>query len=379
MSSLIIRQNISVPDPVSHFSSLWTQHSTNLGSSWLTDIRLVTFEQKMNMTRLHQPVLLPLCPFLAQLVKENSYSLEEVTLLLPDFSAELVHAFRSLIYEGVCPLTEVTTVQSMLNLLETVGFDKKLLSNVGPDYFEPKLVVEKVNKGEVFSNRSGEDASSSKCMSHVIPFDIQTIKASLDCPLPKCSAVVNEVAAPLIIQDTTREAKDDAAKDLESEGGMKLKRAHDDKYSCQFCDFKCRFFIQLVKHSNSRHASSVFNCDLCSYRGAKLMSLKIHKKHVHEGNSLGDFECDICGVKVLSLNKLIGHKKQNHKQKFQENKSGKDLGQNAGPSSNQHSSPKVKTEISSVKKEGRYFCPICSFRSLYKPSLLRHMKTFHKT
>jgi hypothetical protein len=382
MSTLIIRQNISVPDPVSHFSSLWTQHSANMVNSRLTDICLVTFGQQVNTTRLHQPILLPLCPFLAQLVKENTWGLEEVTLLLPDFSLDIVQSFRSLIYEGVCPLTEVTTVQSILNLLETLGFDKKLLSNVGPDFFEPKLVVEKVGKGEVvLKNCLGEKTSSPNCRSHVAPFGIQTVEGVTfdeDCPLPKCS-VANEVVAPAIIQDirTNEEEKDYTVKDLKSTGDMKIK-VKPEKYSCQFCDFKCRFFIQLVKHSNSRHSSSVFKCDICSYQGAKLISLKIHKKNVHEGHSLGDFECDICGVKVLSLNKLIGHKKYNHKQKIVENNLVKNLASDYSPSTKQLSSSTGKTKRSSVKKEGIYSCPSCSFSSLYKPSLGRHMKTFHE-
>merc|ERR1712059_132037 len=102
----------------------------------------VAGQQQANMLQVHRAILLPLCPFLALLVEEIDRD-EEPLLLLPDFPPELVQSFVKLVYEGCCPLTDVTNVEALLKLLEAVGFDKNRLFNTSADGPTLKVTVEK--------------------------------------------------------------------------------------------------------------------------------------------------------------------------------------------------------------------------------------------
>merc|ERR1719431_1598915 len=77
--------------------------------------------------------------------------------------------------------------------------------------------------------------------------------------------IVKEITTPTkVIEEIVKEEK---IPDLLAK--KTRRKSTDVKHSCQFCDFKCRFFIQLVNHTNTSHAGSQFNCDQCSYQGTK--------------------------------------------------------------------------------------------------------------
>ena len=38
------------------------------------------------------------------------------------------------------------------------------------------------------------------------------------------------------------------------------------RFSCEHCKFECRFWIQLVEHSNNDHTSELFHCKKCSFQ-----------------------------------------------------------------------------------------------------------------
>lgn len=82
------------------------------------------------------------------------------------------------------------------------------------------------------------------------------------------------------------------------------------RFSCEHCKFECRFWIQLVEHSNNDHTSELFHCKKCSFKTSKLMHVKNHNKQVHIGK--GRFSCNVCGFKALNPQKLEWHQKYHH-------------------------------------------------------------------
>ena len=51
----------------------------------------------------------------------------------------------------------------------------------------------------------------------------------------------------------------------------------------------------LLKHKESQHKETRFNCDNCNYKALQKVTLILHKQSVHEGLK---FQCDKCNHKV---------------------------------------------------------------------------------
>ena len=63
---------------------------------------------------------------------------------------------------------------------------------------------------------------------------------------------------------------------------IKKWKDHENKYSCEFCDFKTAYLRSLHSHRHLHTGRKPFQCKLCPHRSAKRSNLNAHIKMVHE-------------------------------------------------------------------------------------------------
>ena len=84
-----------------------------------------------------------------------------------------------------------------------------------------------------------------------------------------------------------------------------------ERFSCDKCDYKCKFKCYLNKHIREVHDKiKDFECDKCDAKYSTNGHLQAHIKQVHD--KIKDFECPDCEYKCSTNNHLLQHVKMVH-------------------------------------------------------------------
>ena len=84
-----------------------------------------------------------------------------------------------------------------------------------------------------------------------------------------------------------------------------------EKFSCDKCDYKCKFKSVLQTHIKHVHDKiKDFECDKCDYKCSTNGDLNVHIKMVHD--KILDFECPECEYKCSKNSNLLKHIKIVH-------------------------------------------------------------------
>eukprot|EP00092_Neocalanus_flemingeri_P097939 GFUD01124871.1.p1 GENE.GFUD01124871.1~~GFUD01124871.1.p1 ORF type:complete len:326 (-),score=87.91 GFUD01124871.1:32-865(-) len=144
------------------------------------------------------------------------------------------------------------------------------------------------------------------------------------------------------------------------------------RFFCEHCDYKCRFFRQLIEHSCVLHPESMFSCENCDFKSKKLLNIKMHRKRVHIG--AGKYQCDVCEYKGLNPYKLELHKKFHHAKRIKKKQMRKSK-KSASSSMMEGARGQSRT---SGWTAGIFHCHGCDFKTMFSKSLERHLKRFHE-
>eukprot|EP00092_Neocalanus_flemingeri_P021989 GFUD01023847.1.p1 GENE.GFUD01023847.1~~GFUD01023847.1.p1 ORF type:complete len:501 (+),score=134.00 GFUD01023847.1:149-1651(+) len=155
-------------------------------------------------------------------------------------------------------------------------------------------------------------------------------------------------------------------------------------FTCEHCDYKFRFYSQLLEHSGAIHKEQMFSCENCDFESKNLLCIKKHKKRVHFG--AGKYSCDHCEFKAVSSIKIKWHKKFHHKKS--ERIEDEDLIDGLKKSKSQKSAstssinkviqPRSRIAGRKFNPEGVFHCHVCDFKTMFSKSLERHLKRFHE-
>ena len=126
MPSLLVRQNLSVPDLQTYYNSLWSDgdqasFSSSQARGWLTDLELVGREEVgWGSVKVHKAVILPLCPYLSKLSKVIE-GIEDPQIIFSDVPVEVIKSVVQLLYTGQCTLSPVANVKGILDFMSSLG------------------------------------------------------------------------------------------------------------------------------------------------------------------------------------------------------------------------------------------------------------------
>ena len=103
MSNFVLRQNLSVLDKATYFTSLWSGEQTSSFNSsqargWLTDLELVgTDGDKWSSVKVHKLFVPQVFPSLAEFLHEN----EDAKIVFPEVPAQVINSLG--ILSGINP------------------------------------------------------------------------------------------------------------------------------------------------------------------------------------------------------------------------------------------------------------------------------------
>jgi len=293
------------------------------------------------MVMVHKAVMAPLCPYLARLC-QDAEGVEDQKIIFSDIPVEIIRSVVQLLYTGKCTLTPVSNVKELLDFMRSLGL------HIPAD----RLQVDFDSSDNVMVTNHAVDRDE-----HV-ESEIGRKESLIDDTIEH----VVEMAREFSVKPVKKDANFNYVKRV-----MKNKST-EPRFSCEYCKFECRFWIQLVEHSNNDHTGELFHCKKCSYKTTKLMHVKSHDKQVHVGK--GSFPCNVCGFKAPNPRKLDWHQKYHHKMK-----------QPVKSKSSQH----IPKEVPRRSLRGNIpspvdmlHCSACQFKSFSKKSLRRHFKRFHE-
>jgi len=342
MPSLLLRHNVSVPDLQTYYTELWSGGQASFSSSqtrgWLTDLELVgETEIGWGSIMVHKAVVLTLCPSLAYVL----YEVEESKVIFTDVPLEVIKSVVELIYTGECSLPAMANVKAILDLAKSLGL------HIQPD----RLQVNQAKQENIVNVTKSKQQVSlvTETIEHVVS-------------LARSFAV---------------ETKEESKKDINSNDVISVEKRKSVKprFFCEHCKFECRFWIQLVEHSNIVHPNKQFQCKKCDFKTSKLINLKQHDRTVHVGK--GSFKCDVCGFKATSSLKLVWHQSYQHKMGVM-----KQLVKEKKKTSQQTLlSQKVVRKVPRGKippQVEKLHCHVCQFQTFYKKSLRKHVVRFHE-
>jgi len=345
MPSLVVRQNLSVPDVQTYFTSLWSGGQASFSSSqargWLTDLEMVGREGAKVMV--HKAVMAPLCPYLARLCQDNE-GVEDQKIIFSDVPVEIIRSVVELLYTGKCTLTPVANVKEILDFTGSLGLHIQA-DRLQVDFAGSEIVV-------------GTD--------HAVPKDEQ-VESEFERKerlLDDTIEHVVEMARKFAVEPVEKDANSNYVKRVVKN------KSTEPRFSCEYCKFECRFWIQLVEHSNNDHTGELFHCKKCNYKTSKLKHVKSHDKQVHVGK--GGFSCTVCGFKAPNPKKLEWHHKFHHKIKKSvkvKSKSGQSVPKEV---------PRRSLRGNIPSPVDMLHCSACPFKSFSKKSLRKHFKRFHE-
>merc|ERR1712189_51587 len=141
----------------------------------------------------------------------------------------------------------------------------------------------------------------------------------------------------------------------------------DDKYECEFCDFKSGFIVDIEKHHRVEHpgAKRILNCPTCEFFTSSKDRLRMHIRYIHK--IVRKYNCEDCEYETNHPDNLREHQKENHgvRERF--------------PCSECDASLSSRKN---VLKHIRYFhrkniklylCSSCDFETKYRHYLVKHM------
>jgi len=291
--------------------------------------------------KLHKAVVMQVCPLLWTMMANVPEF--EAKVVFPDFPLEVIKAFVDLIYHGECKLSAKCDVYAIMSLSHTLGL------MIPPDRFqvkEVKVEVKNLSPGKPASVKvpvsiqlPGVDLNHNEGLPEMITdkyegindlsgfdFEVQAndeivetieevIKMTLTCVMEKDSTAdvlehnsKQEAQCPSIPQKNSNSVQIPVMDKTCVNKSKKVESSM--RFSCQHCQFRCKFYVTLIEHCNSMHPNSTFSCDKCSFKTSKVVQLRAHKKAVHLGK--GDIVCDYCGFRALDDNKLESHVRYLH-------------------------------------------------------------------
>ena len=180
------------------------------------------------------------------------------------------------------------------------------------------------------------------------------------------------------------------------------------RYFCQFCNFKTRSVKDLTKHMRNRHEPSrdnecdnnIYKCDLCAYKTNQSSGLKIHMIQSHGAKRRAEGECTWCDFKSFNSDVMEAHMQQRHSLRMS-NMSCKQCSFIAdrpeslafhlksvhGPKFPCDACDKVflsSEKLEAHKNSQRHTdgtvvkqCDQCGFQTLYQARLLQHVRSVH--
>jgi len=289
----------------------------------------------------HRAVIMPLCTFLREL--EMDVMREDPVVILPNVSLELLESLIRLIYKGFAPVSEVVTVEHLLQLMrmlglrmpaerllvtmekveeevEIVGFknlnglevigvkggreEKKSLPLVGRrrslEITPCVSSASRENKKERFSDQEprrrrqilGRSAKSRRSAFRTTADENDDVKPNEDIDVEDN----NNSMMPLDVKLECEEVEDifqsDSKERLREECEVsdcatkkrrysRRKESVDPLLACELCDFKCRFVKNMQKHYDDNHCSNEFQCGLCGFKASTLGGLRVHSARKH--------------------------------------------------------------------------------------------------
>jgi len=411
MSSLVLRQNLSVIDRATYFTSIWSgRRSTSFSCSqvrgWLTDLELVgTDGDKWSSVQVHKLVVLPVFSSLTDFPLET----EDAKIVFPDVPTEVIRSLIQLLYTGECQLSPVADVVSILSLASVLGFfihpDRLKVcekeSDIGSVMEEVENTVANKNvkergNGSVMKevenagpNKNVKESGNGSVMEEVEnAVTIKNVKESGNRSVmkdvknagPGKKLEVNKVSKRVLLIPMTEDFPtvtstiDEEMTGNVSKNNVKVKPVHL-KFSCEHCNFRCRFRLGLEKHANTAHKDKKFHCEKCDYETTKLRNVKSHDKHIHVGE--GSLVCQECGFKAKTDSKLAWHENHVHKSSTKKDRKSVEAISNLKPTLKERAKKTLR-----VKKSfpvDILYCHACDFKTFYKKSLAKHVLKFHES
>ena len=349
MPSLLLRHNVSVPDLQTYYTELWSGSQASFSSSqargWLTDLELVgNTEMGWGSIMVHKAVILTLCPYLAYLLRE----VDDSKVIFTDVSLEVVKSVVQLIYTGECSLKVMADVEGIMDLARSLG----LL--IHPDKLQLNLTRQE------------------NTVTKQAPTMLKRIEIEANLRENLVTETIEHVVS--MARSNPVEIREESLNDINSNDvkGVLRRKSIEPRFFCDHCKFECRFWIQLVEHSNADHAKRKFQCKKCDFKTSKLMNVKLHDRSVHIGK--GSFTCDVCGFKASSPAKLVWHQKFQHKQVVKKQIAKEKRKKLSTLPPKEVSRKKLGDKTPSVETLP---CHACQFQTFYKQSLRKHIIRFH--
>jgi len=411
MSSLVLRQNLSVVDRATYFTSIWfgrrsTSFSCSQVRGWLTDLELVgTDGDKWSSVQVHKLVVLPVFSSLTDFPLET----EDAKIVFPDVPTEVIRSLIQLLYTGECQLSPVADVVSILSLASVLGLfiqpdrlkvcEKESDNGSAMEEVENAVTNKNVKeRGNGSVMKEVENASSNKNVkesgNRSVMEEVEnavtnknvkeggngSVVKDVKNAGPNKKLEVNKVSKRVLLIPMTEDFPtvtstiDEEMTGNVSKNNVKVKPVHL-KFSCEHCNFRCRFRLGLEEHANTVHKDKKFRCEKCDYETAKLRNVKIHDKHIHVGE--GRLVCQECGFKAKTDSKLAWH--ENHVHKSSTKKDGKSV------ESMLKFKPTLKERAKKTLRVKKSFpvdilyCHACDFKTFYKKSLAKHVLKFHES
>jgi len=345
MSNLILRQNLSVVDRATYFTSLWAGEQTSSFNSsqargWLTDLELVgTDGNKWSSVKVHKLVV----PQVFHSLKEFLHEDGDAKIVFPEVPTQVIKSLIQLIYSGECQLSPVADVVAILSLANVLGLF------IPPDRLKVYEKESKIVEHVISSKKIRKSVQDSPCVKSVEVSKREQRRSMAD-ELPKV--------------ESNQDMNGNDAKNKQA------KIVHE-KYSCEHCDFRCRFWVGLEEHANSVHEDKMFHCGKCGFETSKLKNVKIHDKHIHVG--IGSLICKVCGFKAKTASKLAWHEKHIH------NKSAIKGGKSTVSSTKSKQMMMKTLRVKRPLPVDMLHCHVCNYKTFYKKSLAKHVLKFHES
>jgi len=287
MSSLQLRQNLTVPDLQSYYTSLWSGDQASFSSSqesgWLTDLKMVGWvlgkkEIGCGSVKVHKAVILPFCPHLSKLLN----GVDDSKVIFADVRVEVIKSVVKLLYTGECTLSPIADVTAIMDLVRTLGID------ITPARLQ-------VNRSEDGMNNHAPRVEESCRSKNVRAGNL----------LPDETEFVFSSARGHTVGTVDTE---DSLENIDCNTVTRVPRSSETepKFCCELCKYECMFWTQLLEHSKEFHGKRKVEYKVCDTKSPTL-------KHYHAGDLLNPFVRIIgngrrCRMCVASL-----HKNQNRR------------------------------------------------------------------
>jgi len=257
----------------------------------------------------HKAVVLPTCTGLFQMVKEAPDA--NVIILPPHFSLQLVLGFLDLVYDGMTELSNLVTVDRLVELAKLLGVQLEQNSLVVVNRKKPSS--KNNNKADIVTPKSLE----------IFPVPLNDVPLVTTTSTPVSRNVINaeKSCSPNDPQQLDRNHDGDGVgEDFPQNHCVGVRNVHRGKditvagmmeQTCEICSFSCRYIRDLQKHYDISHPNMELKCSHCDFTSNNYSNLMQHKNLRHSG-AFGAIQCSLCGFKAQSKTKMSRHRKKVH-------------------------------------------------------------------